>query len=68
MKSPFPVHATPDLGQGTKMSFFSLPHFSRLPRTSDPRPNWHRPNPNKPTYTITVVLDGKARPVKQEGK
>ena len=25
----------------------------------NPGPEWYRPDPNKPTYTITAVLDGK---------
>ena len=25
----------------------------------NPGPHWYRPDPNKPTYTITAVLDGK---------
>jgi hypothetical protein len=25
----------------------------------NPSPKWYRPDPNKPTYTITVVLDGR---------
>ncbi|NQU20871.1 MAG: hypothetical protein HQ567_06275 [Candidatus Nealsonbacteria bacterium] len=27
----------------------------------DPGPDWFRPDPNKPTYTITAVLDGKTK-------
>lgn len=29
--------------------------------TGVPRPDWYRPDPNKPTYTITAVLDGKTK-------
>ena len=25
----------------------------------NPGPEWYRPDPNKPTYTITAVLDGQ---------
>ena len=32
----------------------------------DPGPDWYRSDPNKPTYTITAVLDGKTETAKTE--
>jgi hypothetical protein len=28
----------------------------------NPGPHWYRPDPNRPTYTITAVLDGRTQP------